>query len=863
MATIIGDGNIEPRELAEELRSSYLEYAMSVIVGRALPDVRDGLKPVHRRVLFSMQQLGLQPNRPFLKCAKVVGECMGDYHPHGDTAIYDTLVRLAQSFSSRYPLVSGQGNFGNVDGYSAAAMRYTECRLSPIAVEMLRDLDEDVVDFEPNYDERKMVPVVLPARFPNLLANGSSGIAVGMATNMPPHNLREVIDAAIALIDNPEIDVDGLMEFVQGPDFPTGGVIMGQAPIREAYDTGRGRMRVRAVAHIEPQKGGSDAIVITELPYQVKKGGDDGVIKKIADLVNDKVLNGIRGLQDQSDKSGMRIWIELKRGENANVVLNNLYKHTPLQTTFGANMVTLVDGSPRTLGLKALLRYYVDHQRDVVTRRTKFRLEKAERRAHVLEGYLVALDNLDAVIELIRSSRDAEAAREGLIASFTLSEEQAQAILDLRLQRLTGLAQEEIRSEHGELIALVAELRAILGDEQRVLGIVKEELLDIRTRFGDDRRTQIVPGDGELDVESLIKEEDVVISISQTGYVKRIPVGTYRQQGRGGIGVMAMDTKDEDWIEHLFVASTHDFLLFVTSVGKIYRLKVHELPEGTRQARGRALVNLLPLRDGERVRSVIATRDFSEGKYLIQATKRGIVKKTLFTEYDTPRKADGIIAINIREGDELIGARLTTGSDDVLLVSRRGQAVRFAEASARPLGRATSGVMGMRLRKDDEVIALEVANDDEADLLVVTENGYGKRTRLGEYPTKGRGTMGVLTIRLTEARGAARRRDGRARRARPDDHHRERHHRPPGRLRRVAAGPRHPGRHPDAPARRRPGLRRDARGRVGRPADRAGSRNRAGRSAGPAGRVGRWMPGTAFGGCLAPRGISVPGIPPA
>ena len=753
MATIIGDGNIEPRELAEELRSSYLEYAMSVIVGRALPDVRDGLKPVHRRVLFSMQQLGLQPNRPFLKCAKVVGECMGDYHPHGDTAIYDTLVRLAQSFSSRYPLVSGQGNFGNVDGYSAAAMRYTECRLSPIAVEMLRDLDEDVVDFEPNYDERKMVPVVLPARFPNLLANGSSGIAVGMATNMPPHNLREVIDAAIALIDNPHIDVDGLMEFVQGPDFPTGGVIMGQAPIREAYDTGRGRMRVRAVAHIEPQKGGSDAIVITELPYQVKKGGDDGVIKKIADLVNDKVLNGIRGLQDQSDKSGMRIWIELKRGENANVVLNNLYKHTPLQTTFGANMVTLVDGSPRTLGLKALLRYYVDHQRDVVTRRTKFRLEKAERRAHVLEGYLVALDNLDAVIELIRSSRDAEAAREGLIASFTLSEEQAQAILDLRLQRLTGLAQEEIRSEHGELIALVAELRAILGDEQRVLGIVKEELLDIRTRFGDDRRTQIVPGDGELNVESLIKEEDVVISISQSGYVKRIPVGTYRQQGRGGIGVMAMDTKDEDWIEHLFVASTHDFLLFVTSVGKIYRLKVHELPEGTRQARGRALVNLLPLRDGERVRSVIATRDFSEGKYLIQATKRGIVKKTLFTEYDTPRKADGIIAINIREGDELIGARLTTGSDDVLLVSRRGQAVRFAETSARPLGRATSGVMGMRLRKDDEVIALEVANDDEADLLVVTENGYGKRTRLGEYPTKGRGTMGVLTIRLTEARG--------------------------------------------------------------------------------------------------------------
>ena len=754
MATIdLGDGNIEDRELVEEMRASYMDYAMSVIVGRALPDVRDGLKPVHRRVLFTMQDLGLQPNRPYVKCARVVGDCMGKYHPHGDQAIYDTLVRLGQTFASRYPLVDTQGNFGNIDGDPAAAMRYTECRLSPIAVEMLRDLDEDVVDFEPNYDEQNQMPTVMPARFPNLLANGSAGIAVGMATNIPPHNLREIIAGAIALIDNPEVTTDELMEHVKGPDFPTGGVVMGLAGIRDAYETGRGRIRVRAVAHIEPQKGGHDAIIITELPYQVRKGGDDGVLAKIAELVHEKVITGIRDIADQSDRNGMRIWIELKRGEMAKVVLNQLYKHTPLQTTFGANIVTLVGGTPRTLGLKALLRHYVDHQKEVITRRTKFRLRRANERLHILEGYLIALDNLDRVIAVIRGSADADLARETLMSEFALSEVQARAILDLRLRALTALQQDEVRREHGELVALVTELRSILADEARVYAIVKDELSELGNRFGDDRRTEIVPAEGELDLEQLIREEDMVISITQTGYIKRVAASTYRQQKRGGVGVMGMDTKDDDWIEHLLVASTHDYVLFFTSVGKVYRLKVHELPEGNRQGRGRAVVNLLPLREGERVRTVIATRDFSEGMYLVQATKGGIVKKTLFKEYDTPRKSDGIIAINIREGDELIGVRLTSGEDDVLLTSQKGQTVRFDENEARAMGRATGGVIGMKLRKGDEVIAIDVA-DDEADLLVITENGYGKRTRVAEYPRKGRGTMGVLTIRLVEARGA-------------------------------------------------------------------------------------------------------------
>jgi DNA gyrase subunit A len=561
-----------------------------------------------------------------------------------------------------------------------------------------------------------------------------------------------VIDAAIALIDNPDITTEGLMQHVKGPDFPTAGIVMGFQGIRDAYETGRGRMRMRAVAHIEPQKGGHEAIVITELPFQVKKGGDDGVIRKIADLVNDKVLNGIRNIADQSDKQGMRIWIELKRGEIAKVVLNNLYKHTPLQSTFGANMVALVDGTPRTLGLKALLRHYVDHQKEVVTRRTKFRLERAERRAHILEGYLIALEHLDEVIAIIRGSSDADDARAALVGRFSFSEEQAQAILDLRLRALTSLETEAIRTEHAELMAQIAEMRAILGDESRVYSLIKEELAVVKDRYDNPRRTQIVPGEGEINLEELIREEDMVISISHTGYVKRLALSAYRQQKRGGVGVMAAEAKDDDWIEHLLVASTHDYVLFLTTVGKVYRLKVHELPEAQRQARGRALVNLLPMREGEKVCTIIATRDFSEGQYLIQATRNGVVKKTRFREYDTPLRADGIIAINIREGDELVAARLTSGGDDILLVSRGGYAVRFDESEARPMGRATSGVAGMRLRKGDEVIAVEVARD-ESDLLVVTDNGYGKRTRVEEYPRKGRGTMGVLTIRLVEARG--------------------------------------------------------------------------------------------------------------
>jgi DNA gyrase subunit A len=749
----LGDGRIEQRDLSEEMRSSYLDYAMSVIVGRALPDVRDGLKPVHRRVLFSMNESGLQPNRPYSKCAAVVGDVLGKYHPHGDSAAYDALVRMAQWFSLRYPLVDGQGNFGNQDGYSAAAMRYTECRLSPLAVEMLRDIDADTVDFMPNYDERRREPIVLPSRFPNLLVNGSSGIAVGMATNIPPHNLGETIDATIELMDNPDATVDDLMKHIKGPDFPTAGTIMGMAGIREAYQTGRGRVVMRAKVHTEDVRGGKTALIVTEMPYMVKKGGDEGVIQKIAELVESKVLNEISALNDESDRTGMRIYIELKRDAIPKVVLNKLYKHTALQSTFGVNMVALVDGvNPRTLSLKQMLYHYIEHQKEVVTRRTKFELDKAEKRAHVLEGYLIALDRLDEVIALIRAAEDTETARNGLMDTFGLTEIQAQAILELRLRALTGLARKEIKAEHDDLIERIAELRAILADEQRLMDVIREELLEIKNRFDNPRRTEIIAAEGEIDLEQLIAEEDMVISITASGYIKRLPLGTYRTQGRGGIGVMGMDLKEGDYIEHLFVASTHDYLLFFTTVGKVYRVKVHELPLGTRQAKGRALVNVLPLRQDEYVRAVIDTRTYAEGKYLLFATRKGIVKKTEFKAYDTVLKADGIIALKIRDGDELVGVRLTDGGDDVLMVSRNASAVRFSERDVRPMGRDTTGVSGMKLRSGDEVIAVEIARDDQ-DLLVVTENGFGKRTRVEEYPAKGRGTMGVLTIRYTEARG--------------------------------------------------------------------------------------------------------------
>jgi DNA gyrase subunit A len=750
----LGAGRIEPRELEQEMRSSFLDYAMSVIVSRALPDVRDGLKPVHRRVLYAMHDAGLQPNRPRLKCARVVGDVMGYYHPHGDTAIYDTLVRLAQPFSMRYPLVDGQGNFGNLDDDPAAAMRYTECRLARIATEMLRDIDADTVDFVPNYDESRRQPSVLPSRFPNLLVNGSTGIAVGMATNIPPHNLSEVTDALVALIDEPMIDVDRLVRHVKGPDFPTGAIILGREGIREAYRSGRGRIVMRARAHVEELRGGKSAIVVTELPYGVKKGGDSGVIKKIADLVNDKVLSEISDVKDHSDKTGMRIQIDIKRDAIPQVVLNKLFKHTSLQATFGYNAVALVDGVPQTLPLRAMLQYYLDFQREVVTRRSKHELRRAEERAHVLQGYLIALDNLDEVIALIRGAADTDDARTQLMKRFELSELQAQAILDLRLRALTALERKKVEDEHGDLQERIGELRAILGDEARIDGLVREELLEVKAVYGknDDRRTEVVAAEGELELEDLIAEEDMVIAITRSGYVKRLPVTTYREQRRGGIGVMGMELKDDDYIEHLFVASTHDYLLFFTSVGKVYRLKVHELPLGTRQSKGRAMINLLPFRQEEQVRAVIATRDFKEAEFLVLATKNGIVKKTPFLDYNTPLKADGIIAINLREKDELVGAVHSSGDDDILMVSRKGQAIRFHERNARPMGRATAGVQGMRLRKGDEVIALRIAEND-ADLLVVTENGYGKRTRIDQYPVKGRGGLGVKTVQLTEARG--------------------------------------------------------------------------------------------------------------
>jgi DNA gyrase subunit A len=944
----ISGGNIEPRGLEEEMRSAYLDYAMSVIVGRALPDVRDGLKPVHRRVLYVMNELGLQPGRKHVKCAQIVGEVMGKYHPHGDAAIYDTLVRLAQDFSMRYPLVDGHGNFGNIDGYSAAAMRYcvtgdtrvatpagtvridslvpglrpdgeadvdltvldrqarpvhaskvfhsgehptfrvrtregyeltgtqnhpvlclvdvagmpmllwklldelrpgerlamssevvgagaaaarrtlvnsydpsvpvrqssgaavltaasprlqtalaepltglyyyaevasiedarvqpvysirvdtddhsfltngfvshnTEARLDRLATEMLRDLDADTVDFTPTYDGTRQEPVVLPARFPNLLINGGSGIAVGMATNIPPHNLREVIGATIAYIDNPEIDVEGLMKHIKGPDFPTAGTILGRDGIREAYATGRGRIRVQAKGHIEPIGQGKEAIIVTELPYQVRKGGEGGLILKIRDLVLDKKLPEVTDLRDESDRHGMRIVIELKRDAIPKVVLNKLYKHTPMQATFGVNMVALVDNVPRTLSLREVIGHYVDHQREVVVRRTKYELQRAEERAHVLEGLLVALENLDEVIALIRGSRDPETARIGLVEKFELTIVQAQAILQLTLSRLTALEADKIKQEHADLVERIKELREILGDEGKVNGLIEDELAEIAEAYGDERRTEITHAEGEIDIEDLIADQQMVISITNSGYIKSLPLSTYRQQRRGGIGVTGMEMKDEDYIEHLFVTSTHDYLLFFTNRGKVYRLKVYELPEASRTAKGRALVNLLPLREGERVQSVLSTRDWTEGKYLVFATRNGIVKKTEFAAYNTPIKADGIIAINIRDDDELIAVRRTSGHDDIIMVSRSGQAARFSEGQVRSMGRDTSGVRGMNVsQKGNAVLAMDVARDDQ-ELLVVTENGYGKRTPIPDYPVKGRGTMGVKTITLTENKG--------------------------------------------------------------------------------------------------------------
>ncbi|WP_027004983.1 DNA gyrase subunit A [Conexibacter woesei] len=759
MATdVIGGGNIEPRALEDEMRTAYLDYAMSVIVGRALPDVRDGLKPVHRRVLFSMNESGLGPTRPYVKCARIVGDVMGKYHPHGDSAIYDTLVRLAQDFSMRHPLADGQGNFGSVDDDPAAAMRYTEARLTRLAMEMLRDIDMDTVDFVPNYDGQNQEPVVLPSRYPNLLVNGGTGIAVGMATNIPPHNLREVIDATIAFIDEgmagwDDVEVaTALMKHIKGPDFPTGGIIMGSAGIRDAYETGRGKVRVRAKAHIEEIHQGKEAIIVTELPYAVKKGGDTGLITKIAELVREKKIPEISDLRDETDRRGMRLVIELKRAVNPKVVLNKLYKHTPMQSTFGVNTVALVDGVPKTLSLKGLLSAYVAHQREVVVRRAKFELAQKEARAHVLEGLLIALDNLDAVIEVIRRSPNRETAREELVATFSLSQIQASAILDLRLSQLTALESDAIKQEHADVMERITELRTLLGDEANVLALIKEEMLDIAERFQDERRTTIAPSEDELDIEDLIADQQMVITITKSGYIKRVPLATYRQQRRGGVGINAMDLKDGDYIEHLFVSSTHDFLLFFTNRGKVYRSKVYELPEGQRTAKGRALVNILPLRENERVQSVLSTRDFSESPFLVFATKKGVIKKTKFQAYNTPIKADGIIAIKIRDDDELIAVRRVDEGDEIMMISKVGMAVRFEESDARDMGRDTGGVRGMNVGDDGEVIAMDVARDD-MELLVVTEAGFGKRTKIDQYRKTARGTKGVITIKLTEAKG--------------------------------------------------------------------------------------------------------------
>jgi len=743
------EGRIEQIEIAEEMQNSYLDYAMSVIVGRALPDARDGLKPVHRRVLYGMHDSGMQPNRPYRKCARIVGDVMGSFHPHGDSAIYDTLVRMAQSFSIRYPLVDGHGNFGSVDGDAAAAMRYTECRLAKLATEMLRDIDADTVNWTPNYDESREEPVVLPARYPNLLVNGASGIAVGMATNIPPHNLGEAIDATVALIDNPELGSLDLTEHIKGPDFPTGGIIMGWAGMKEAYQTGRGKIMVRAKVHTEQLKQGKTAIIVSEIPYQVNKAQ---MIEKIAELVRDKRITEISDLRDESDRSGMRIVIELKREAIPKVALNKLYKHTAMQSTFGVIMIALVNGVPRVLSLKDMLSHYIAHQYDVIARRTKYELEKARKRAHVLEGLLIAIENLDEVIRVIRSSEDTEAARTNLMERFELSEEQAQAIVDLRLRNLTALERHKIEEEHRDLLERIEYLESLLATDSMIYEVIKKELLEIKAMYDDPRRTEIAPGEDEIDIEDMIAVEEMVISITKSGYVKRLPVSTYRTQHRGGVGVMGMDLKDGDYIEHLFITTTHHFLLFLTSKGKVYRLKVHELPLGSRQSKGRAVVNLLPLAQDEAIKAVIATKDFTDAKYLSFATKNGLVKKTRFKEYDTILKADGIIAISLQDDDELVAVRPTNGDDHLILVSSQGKAIRFDECDVRPTGRNTMGVRGMSLPKGHEIVGMTTAEDD-MDLFCVTTGGYGKRTPISAYPLRHRGGMGVITIRDSEDRG--------------------------------------------------------------------------------------------------------------
>ncbi|MGZ4152864.1 MAG: DNA gyrase subunit A [Actinomycetota bacterium] len=742
-------GRVEPVELEEEMQRSYLDYAMSVIVARALPDVRDGLKPVHRRILWSMLESGLRPDRPFRKCASAVGDVMKKYHPHGDSSIYDALVRMAQDFSLRAPLVSGHGNFGSVDGDPPAAMRYTEARLSQMAMEMLRDIEAETVDFVPNYDGYEQEPLVLPSRFPNLLVNGGNGIAVGMATNIPPHNLGEVIDAVVHFLDNPESTPTDLMKFIKGPDFPTGAHILGKQGIQDAYLTGRGSIKVRAVATVEENNQGRQRIVVTELPYQVNKAR---LAEKIAELVRAGRLKDIADLKDESNRQGMRLVIDLKRGANPQVVLNQLYKHTQLQENFGVIMLALVDNVPRVLTLAEMIGYYVDHQIDVVTRRTQYELKRAEERDHIVQGLLIALQNLDEVIRIIRGAADSEDARTKLMRKFKLSEIQANHILDMPLRRLTKLARAELEQEHKDLLARIRHLKALLKDPKKIRALIKEELLEIRKRHADPRRTQLRPDEGELDIEDLIPEEDVVITVTRAGYVKRQPVENFKRQGRGGKGIRGANLKEEDVISHVFTTTTHHWLLFFTTKGKVYRVKVHMVPESGRTARGTYAANLpgIAISGDERVSAVVDLKEYAEGRYLLFATKKGIVKKTSLAEYESPRT--GLAAINLRPGDELIDVRLTDGKDDVFLISRKGQAIRFRETAARPMGRQTGGVIGMRLAEDDEVITLGVASEGE-EMISVTQQGYGKRTPLKDYPVKGRGGKGVIGHQLTNKTG--------------------------------------------------------------------------------------------------------------
>ena len=742
------NNRILPIEIAEEMKKSYIDYSMSVIVGRALPDVRDGLKLVHRRILYSMSELNLTPDKPYRKSARIVGDVLGKYHPHGDSAVYLAMVRMAQDFSTRGLLVDGHGNFGSVDGDSPAAMRYTEARMSKLALELLRDIDKETVDFVPNFDESLKEPAVLPSRYPNLLVNGSNGIAVGMATSIPPHNLGEVIDATVHLIDNEECSVDDLMKFVKGPDFPTSAIIMGKENIAEAYRTGRGKVKVRARAVIEELPKGKQQIVVTEIPYQVNKAK---LVERIAELVKDKKVEGISDLRDESNRNGMRIVIELKRDVNANIVLNNLYKHSQMEETFSVIMLALVNGQPKVLNLKQILYHYVQHQKDVVTRRTKFELNKAEARAHILEGLRIALDNIDAVISLIRASKTTQEAKSGLMEKFGLTDIQAQAILDMRLQRLTGLERDKIEAEYEELIKKINRLKEILANERLLLNVIKEEMLIIKENYADERRTEIRHAEGEIDMRDLIEDEEIAITLTHFGYIKRLPADTYKSQKRGGRGISALTTREEDFVKHLVSTTTHSKLLFFTNKGRVFRLNAYEIPEGKRQAKGTAIVNLLQLGPNEKIATLLAIDEKDDNKYLLLATKNGIVKKTDREEFKNINKA-GLIAIGLREDDELIGVKVTDGNKDVLLVTKEGMSIRFDENDIRPMGRSAMGVKGITLSNDDKVVSMSLC-EEGTDVLVVSENGFGKRTDINEYRTQIRAGKGIKTYNIAEKTG--------------------------------------------------------------------------------------------------------------